>query len=89
MECPKTTEVVLDQYLLEPEESVNEVKIDSLNYLVEEHGRPEAIKVRSKWEAGILEDFCGKLDIRLVHSDGLSGIDSFATEFMKGPLREF
>jgi hypothetical protein len=75
--------IVMDQYLLEPEEAVIETTINQLYEFIKQYTRPKTLLVRTAWDAAILEDFCKKLKIELIHSEGLPFIDDVIEEMLK------
>jgi hypothetical protein len=45
--------------------------------VISDHGRPETIMVRDEFAAKVLQGFCGKIGVNLVHSRGMPGVDDF------------
>jgi hypothetical protein len=71
------TGMVLDQRFLDAGEDGDSQMLDMLNNFAAGHGRPETVKVRDRFAAAVLGDFCGKAGIKLVHSEGMPRIDEF------------
>jgi hypothetical protein len=74
------TGVILDQNILAPGENENDALIDMLFNFIRKHGRPKTIMVRDEFNAATLKDFCGKIGVNLVHSEGMPAIDKFARD---------
>jgi hypothetical protein len=72
--------VILDQYFLKAGEDENNTMIDMLFHFINDHGRPETIMVRDGFTVNVLEDFCAKIGVNLVHSRGMPAIDNFAKD---------
>jgi hypothetical protein len=75
--------IIVDQHILEPEETVIETMLNRFHEFIKQHNRPKTILVRTVWDAAVLEDFCKKLNIELIHSEGLPTIDEVAEEMLK------
>jgi hypothetical protein len=73
--------VLVDQYLLKPNDDTVQETIRLLGDFIKAYGRPARIKVRDDWAYAQLEDLCGKTGIDL-SSEGVPLIDEFAEEFL-------
>ncbi|MDR2444839.1 MAG: plasmid pRiA4b ORF-3 family protein [Spirochaetaceae bacterium] len=69
---------VLGHCILDVNVDENNSMIDMLFHFMQKRGRPETIMVRDKFAAGVVEDFCEKIDVKLVHSKGMPAVDEFA-----------
>jgi hypothetical protein len=47
---------------------------------INEDGRPDTIMVRDDLCTLVLQEFCEKIDVKLVHSQGMPATDEFAEE---------
>ncbi|MDR1971223.1 MAG: plasmid pRiA4b ORF-3 family protein [Treponema sp.] len=74
--------LVLDQALLKPEEDGPHELLNLLFNFINNHGRPKTVMVRDKFAEVELGDFCRKIGISLVHSQGMSAADNFTREWM-------
>ncbi|MDR1444006.1 MAG: plasmid pRiA4b ORF-3 family protein [Treponema sp.] len=70
--------VIVGQSFLEPDKKRPESLFNMLFDYVEKSGRPKTLKVRDIWEEALFRDFCHKLDIELIHSQGMPQIDEFS-----------
>jgi hypothetical protein len=73
--------MLVDQYLLKPNDDTAQETIRLLADFIEARGRPACINVRDDWAYVQLEDFCRKTGIDL-SSEGVPLIDEFADEFL-------
>jgi hypothetical protein len=77
--------VVVDQYLLKPNDDTVQETIRLLADFIEARGRPACINVRNDWAYVQLEDFCRKTGIDL-SSEGVPRIDEFSNEFLNSGI---
>jgi hypothetical protein len=70
--------VILDQRFIGAGEDPDHIMIDMLFNYITDHGRPETVMVRDRFAAAVLQDFCGKTGIDLVHSEGMPAVDRFS-----------
>jgi hypothetical protein len=77
--------VLVDQYLLKPNDDTVRETIRLLADFIEAQGRPARIKVRDDWAYVQLEDFCRKTGIDL-SSEGIPLIDKFSDDFLNSGI---
>jgi hypothetical protein len=71
------TGIVLDQCFVNAGEDGDRRMFDMFVNFIVNHGRPETVMVRDKFAAAAIKDLCGKIGVKLVHSEGLPQIDKF------------
>jgi hypothetical protein len=70
--------VIVGQTLPEPGVKRERILLDMLLDYIEKFGRPKILKVRDAWEEAVFKGFCSKLDIKLIHSQGMPRTDAFS-----------
>jgi hypothetical protein len=76
------TRLVLDQRFLDLGNDKDGLLVNMLCDYIDKYGRPAAVVVRDQFAAAVLEDFCGKIDVSLVHSKGMPAVDEFVQEWI-------
>jgi hypothetical protein len=71
------TGMLLTQGFPALDEDGNASLLDLLVDFIKDNGRPETVMVRDEFAAAVMKDFCGKIGVNLVYTEGMPMIDSF------------
>jgi hypothetical protein len=70
--------VMVGQTLPKPEKNRDAILLTMVSEYIVKFGRPKTIKVRDACEEATFINFCRKLDIELIHSQGMPRTDEFS-----------
>lgn len=72
----------LDQYMVEPDEGIEDAVIGMIDEHIEKYGRPSAIYVRDERTGRYIEDLCEKVKIKLIQGQRMPVMNTIFKELL-------